>query len=120
MRIDSSILPTIGRSAAKDYNRGEMPRGFWWIVEIAALVGYILIPLLTFSNDSGLPATIPIHVEVAGTPDASRDEGDIDGIPGISGLGDGGNGDGCARRTGRRCAAAICFRPDVDDRPRNV
>jgi uncharacterized membrane protein len=46
-----------------------MPKGFWWIVEIAALCAFLAIPALTLICYDALPATIPIHFGPSGTPD---------------------------------------------------
>lgn len=46
-----------------------MPKGFWWIVEIAALCAFLAIPALTLICYDALPATIPIHFGPSGAPD---------------------------------------------------
>jgi len=46
-----------------------MPKGFWWIVEIAALGAFLVIPALTLYCYDALPATIPIHFGPSGAPD---------------------------------------------------
>lgn len=46
-----------------------MPKGIWWIVEIAALGAFLVIPALTLICYDALPATIPIHFGPSGAPD---------------------------------------------------
>ncbi len=47
-----------------------MPKGLWWIVDIAAFCAYLCMLVIALSNYSALPETIPTHFGVTGAPDA--------------------------------------------------
>ena len=46
-----------------------MPKGFWWVVEIAALCAFLSIPAITLAYYGELPGTIPTHYGISGAPD---------------------------------------------------
>lgn len=51
-----------------------MPKGPWLILEIVAFCIFVFIPAVILANYSGLPAKVPTHFNLAGTPDAFGDK----------------------------------------------
>lgn len=52
-----------------------MPKGLWWIVDIASFCTFLATVVLVVSRYASLPAEIPIHFGPSGRPDGwgSRD-----------------------------------------------
>lgn len=48
-----------------------MPKGLWWMVEIASLGVFLFGPALLYSEWAGLPDTVPTHFGLDGTPNAT-------------------------------------------------
>lgn len=51
-----------------------MPKGLSLGIETAALMAFLCIPAVIFTNYSSLPATIPTHFGLSGAPDRAGDK----------------------------------------------
>lgn len=51
-----------------------MPKGYWWVIEAMSFGALLCIPAFVLSSYAELPATIPTHFGLSGTPDGYGDK----------------------------------------------
>ncbi len=54
-----------------------MPKGLWWIVDIASFCCWIAVLALIFGRYDGLPERIPTHFGLTGAPDGWGSRGSV-------------------------------------------
>lgn len=63
-----------------------MPKGLWWIVDIASFCCWIAVLVIVFSRYDALPERIPTHFGLTGAPDAWGTRGNVFLLPVVASI----------------------------------